>query len=290
MRKRVSIFTAVFLFVSVLLTQGVFAIVDKSEEYYVADYAGVLSSATETEIINLNDYLEHYCSGAQIVVVSVEYLDGMYSDEYAIQLFNDWGVGSKEENNGMLLLFSTEENKGWLTTGAGISNSFSDDTANSYLDKYFWGDFDAGKYDSAVQSLLKALTGWYDNYYNTNILGEYYGIEDNSYSTSMSTASILYNIFTRLLVVAVFLSVFFAMRSADRRRYNAYYMHMGMPIPPYHFWYMWSMMPHRRWNNPNDRGPKGPGGFGGGGFGGGFGGGSGFGGGGFSGGGGGGRR
>jgi uncharacterized protein len=94
------------------------AVVQRSEEYYVADYAQVLSDDIEQKIISSNVDLEQKCEGAQIVVVTVEYLDGMYADEYAMRLFNDWGVGSREKNNGMLLLLATEEKKCWLTTGA----------------------------------------------------------------------------------------------------------------------------------------------------------------------------
>ena len=148
------------------------AVVSQSDSYYVADYAGVLSDATEQSIIDYNGALELQCYGAQFVVVTVNYLDGMYSDEYANKLFNDWGVGSSTENNGMLLLLAVGENKAWLSTGAGISKSFTDSVASSYLDKYFWDDFDAEKYDSAVNSLFTAVLSWYDDYYSSSVISD----------------------------------------------------------------------------------------------------------------------
>ena len=106
-----------------------------------------------------------------------------------------------------------------------------------------------------------------------------------------------------LLVVAIFLMNL----SSDRYRYRTYYRTMGIPMPRYHWWYMWgSTRPHRTWHNNNHRRPprggppRGGGGFGGfgggssgggfGGFGGGSSGGGGFSGGGGHAGGGGGRR
>ena len=78
--------------------------------------------STEQMIIDYNGALEYHCQGAQVVVVTVDYLDGMYSDAYAYQLFNDWGVGSSEYNNGMLLLLAVQENKAWLAYGLGLTS------------------------------------------------------------------------------------------------------------------------------------------------------------------------
>ena len=137
MKKKIISILLALLILSATCTCA-FAVVEQSAQYYVADYADVLSDTTEENIISLNANLESYCEGAQIVIVTVDYMDGMYADEYAIQLFNDWGVGDATANNGMLFLFAVKEDKGWLTTGAGISKSFTDSMANQYLDSYVW--------------------------------------------------------------------------------------------------------------------------------------------------------
>ncbi|MDR1060973.1 MAG: TPM domain-containing protein, partial [Clostridiales bacterium] len=138
-------------------------------EFYVADYAGALTSATKDNIVDSNgnsdNGLEALCDGAQIVVVTVKHLDGMRSDEYAKQLFSDWGVGSSSANNGMLLLLATEEKKGWLEVGSGIRPYWPEDTIGTYLNDYFWDDVDAGRYDAAVNNLLEPLFSWYADYY-----------------------------------------------------------------------------------------------------------------------------
>jgi tetratricopeptide (TPR) repeat protein len=148
------------------------ALVSKTPEFYVADYAGVLEQDTKNNIIDSNSHetngLETLCDGAQIVVVTVEYLDGMYSDEYAMTLFNDWGVGSAEYNNGMLLLLATKENKAWLTVGSGITGVFTDSMVDSYFDRYFWKDYDAGDFDDAVNNMLEPLFTWYADYYGVD--------------------------------------------------------------------------------------------------------------------------
>jgi uncharacterized protein len=280
--------SAMFVLVLALsLTVPALAVVAQSEEYYVADYAGVLSDDIEQKIISSNVDLEQKCKGAQIVVVTVSYLDGIPSDEYAMQLFNDWGVGSKTENNGMLLLLGTEEKKGWLTVGAGISGSFTSRMAENYLDTYFWPDVDKGQYETAVSKVLEELFSWYAVYYNvdngaaasdsapiyTDNGGGYYYDDgyfyDNGYyyDTGYSFFS---SAFVWILIVAVIVIIFIAAAASDKRRYRAYYTHMGMPIPTYYPWFLW-FGPHRSWwygpSGPGwrggPRGPRGPGGPGG---------------------------
>lgn len=290
MKKTFSFILALCLFLS--LGVSAFAVVDQSESFYVADYSNVLSNDTEQMIINYNGSLEQQCQGAQIVVVTVDYLDGMYSDEYAYQLFNDWGVGSADYNNGMLLLLAIQENKAWLAYGLGLSSLIDSDQVDSLLDKYFWKDFDRGNYDEAVTSLFNALLAWYDEQYDAQVVQSGTSVSsDNEYYTGYSQPSFgerlshaLGSIIEILVVIAV-LSMLFG---GGRRGRGA-----GSWLP----WFLLfnSRSNDRRrdpWDNDRRGGPRGPGGFGGGGFGGGgfgggFGGGSGHGGGGFSGGGGG---
>lgn len=152
--KRIISFIAALLLCAAMGT-GAYALVSPSDEFYVTDSANVLSNETEQMIINYNGALEQQCSGAQIVVVTVDYLGGMYCDEYAYQLFNEWGVGSSEYNNGMLLLLAVQENKAWLAYGLGLNSLISSSDVDDMLDEYFWDDFDSGDYDEAVTALSR---------------------------------------------------------------------------------------------------------------------------------------
>lgn len=166
--KRKIVYLIFILAFALSLSLSSSALVAKTKQFYVADYADVLSSSTEQMIISTNAKLEKL-TGGQIVIVTVEYLDGLKSSEYAVRLMNDWGVGDKLKNNGMLLLLATQENKAWLTQGAGISASFTSNKINDLLNKYFWKDFDNEKYDAAVNSVFKQMVGWYESYYKVSL-------------------------------------------------------------------------------------------------------------------------
>ena len=199
------------------LSPVAFALVSQSDSFYVADYANVLTESTEQTIINYNGALEQQCQGAQIVVVTVDYLEGMYSDEYAYQLFNDWGVGSSEYNNGMLLLLSTQENKAWLAYGLGLTSQIDSGEVDDLLETYFWTDFDKGNYDSAVSKLFSALLRWYDSVYGSQVAsaGSAAGGEAVSYQQTQPGQQSHYGsvldlgrLIRILLIVIIFISLF----------------------------------------------------------------------------------
>ncbi len=270
------------------LAPGASALVSESGSFYSADYANVLSDETEQMIINYNGALEQQCQGAQIVVVTVDYLDGMNSDEYAYQLFNDWGVGSADYNNGMLLLLATQENKAWLAYGLGLNSQMSDTTVDDLLNKYFWTDFDKGNYDEAVTKLFKALLSWYDDVYDSDTADAGTASSNSGSQNSGGSSFSFSGIIRTVVVIAIIMAIF---GSGNNRGGG------GSWLP----WLLCLGSQSRNRRGPFDGGGswprggggfgggsgRGGGGFGGGGFGGGFGGGGGHGGGGFSGGGGG---
>ena len=267
-------------------------------EFLISDNAGVLTAATHNDIITANRDLMQQCQGAQIAVVTMTNFTGTDLGAYANSLFTDKGIA----NNGMLLILVTEEDNGWLLVGPGISGAFTDNMVNQYISTYLLPDFNAQNFDAAVRNLYTALYTWYIDEYtapqgNHAVQQPIIQQENNQSGVGQGTAILVFLvIFGLLFAMIVMLSA-----TGDRRRHRMYYTYMGMPVPRYHWWYMWGPRPYRTWYRTNyrynywgggPRGPRGPGGFGGGRSGGGFGGGGfgggrsggGFGGGGFGGG------
>ena len=187
-----SIIVIAFLFAAAM-TNARASDITPSEDFYVTDNADVLTEVTKRDVIYANIDLEQKCQGAQIVIVTVKRLEGKYTDEVATQLFNDWGVGSREANNGMLLLLVTEEYRGGLCVGAGISNVFTNEMINAYLDEFFWPDVDAGKYDTAVRNICEALFSWYAAYYGINQNGNEITTAPSSLTVNPTQSTIFVN-------------------------------------------------------------------------------------------------
>jgi len=205
-----------------------YAFPEPTEDFYIADYADVISVSTEDTIIQKNDLLYEQ-TGAQIVVVTVRYLEaGYYADEYAVKLFNDWGVGDPVKNNGILLLLVTEESNGWLTQGSGIKNVLSNDDIEYMLDKYFWKKFDKGDYDGAVDTLFGELIEWYEDTYNFTLGDSSYVDTTTSPAASSSAGRTLF----KAAIIIVIIIVLLSSPSGSRRSYRRSFW-----LPTAHMWH-----------------------------------------------------
>ena len=144
---------------------------DRPENQYVLDEADVLSEETEQEIIAENQDLFQE-TGAQIVVVAVDFLDGEDIDDYAYSLFNIWGIGSQERNNGLLLLLAIGEENYYAQAGTGIEGYFDGAKLQDMLDQYLEPDFAARDYDAGVDKFFQAALADMESYY-ANYSDEY---------------------------------------------------------------------------------------------------------------------
>ncbi len=139
----------------------------------VVDDAGVLSDETTAYMDELNGALEANCAGAQIGVLTVKSTGDITAENYAMEAFNTWGIGSSSENNGMLILLIMEsplfeDGDYYVTYGCGF-----DDTEMaqqiSALAQTMEDDFAAGDYDSAVQTCAAAVADTIANIYGVRL-------------------------------------------------------------------------------------------------------------------------
>lgn len=160
--RLVPILGALFVF---LFPIGAMAVVEAPESVYVGDYANVLTEQTEQYIIAQNQTLSEL-TGAQIVVVTVDFLDGMEIEDYAYTIFNAWGIGDAEQNNGLLLLLAIGEENYYAMQGKGLEGVLSSGTLGDYLYLYLEDDFARGDYDTGVYRVFDAFLEWFAVYYD----------------------------------------------------------------------------------------------------------------------------
>ena len=136
-----------------------------SEAFYYLDQANVLSEATEGEIFFSNQLLDKAC-GAQVVVVTVKNTGGASTDDYAYDLFNQWGIGDKKEQNGFLLLLSIEDDDYYALCGSNLQPKFTSSAIKEYYDRYLETDFAAKRYDAGVKKFFEAVFARVADTYN----------------------------------------------------------------------------------------------------------------------------
>lgn len=104
-------------------------------------------------------------SGIQLVVVSVDNLDGETIEEYGYQLGRHWGIGQKGKNNGVLLLIALDERKVRIEVSYGLEGALPDAIAANIIQTRILPAFKRGDMVAGVvagsQSIMKALAGEY---------------------------------------------------------------------------------------------------------------------------------
>lgn len=154
--KQLRTWFSVFVLICTLPTAALAAIPDRpANNGTILDEAGVLSDTVEQKLTQKNETLFED-TGAEIAVVCVDFLDGEEIDDYAYDLFNEWGIGSSERNNGLLLLLAIAEDNYYALPGYGIEDTFSGGTLQTMLDDYLEDDFAAGDYESGVEKFYDA--------------------------------------------------------------------------------------------------------------------------------------
>jgi len=257
------------------------AVPQRPANRYVLDSANVLSDETEKMIISQNEKL-FKATGAEIVVVAVDFIDGSDSIDYTYDIFKAWGVGSKERNNGLLLMFAVAENKVWAMPGYGIEDYFTGSLLESMLEDTFYDDYDSRQYDSAVNAFFADAYQRMETYYQ-NFTDEYTqqqsvtyvsggGPTETNYSGGTSDiGSILAKGIVAVIIIVVIISV---LSSFGRRGGGGGYGGYGGGGGFWSGMFLGSMFGgrrhyhHRRPPPGGFGGPPPGGGFGGGGFGG----------------------
>ncbi len=145
------------------------AVVNSTNEFYVNDYANILSSETEKYILDKSVELYNH-NGAQIVVVTIPNLEGASIENYATDLFNSWGIGDKDKNNGLLLLLALDERMFRVEVGSGIEGILPDGKTGRYQDNYLIPYLKENKWDDGIKSLYDAF---YNELYSVDNLEEY---------------------------------------------------------------------------------------------------------------------
>jgi uncharacterized membrane protein YgcG len=82
----------------------------------------------------------------ELVVVIIPSLGSTPIEVYANDLFNTWGIGQKDKNNGILLLIAINDHKMRIETGYGIEDKITDTESAYILDNILKPNFKSGNF------------------------------------------------------------------------------------------------------------------------------------------------
>ena len=122
----------------------------------VVDAANILSPATETKLTTELEGLENQ-TGRQVVVATVPTLNDMEISDYAYRLGRSWGIGTRDKNDGAILLVAPNERRVWITVGYGLEAVLTDAISGRIIRDDVTPAFRAGNMDQGVIAGTEAI-------------------------------------------------------------------------------------------------------------------------------------
>ena len=128
---------------------------------YVSNPDEILDGTTVTEIDALLQSLEKKTS-VQVAVVAVGSIGDEDIFDFAQELFTTWGIGSKDNDNGLLILLVKDKHTIRFHTGGGLEGTLPDVICKRIQRDYMVPEFKNGNYNAGIlgglQQVEKILT------------------------------------------------------------------------------------------------------------------------------------
>lgn len=195
----------------------------------VDDRAGLLNGETERYITSMNESLFYQCGG-MVFAATVDSTGRTDIFDFAEDLGAQYGVGSQERDNGIVILLapgnvSESGLQGDYCVALGTGLERYEDTLNDLIYE-MEDDFAAGRYDRAVRTAFDAYIRWFEGHYDIQVR-EGYLPQDAYQDTSAGGSPVLGTLIVLLVIILLLWVIFDGIRySSYRRRYRSY------PVPP----------------------------------------------------------
>lgn len=122
---------------------------------YLSDPDGILSNASRTEIDSTLSRVRRETS-AEVAAVIVGDIDDDI-DIFANRLYNSWGLGKKDNNNGVLILVARDARKAVIRTGRGSEGVLPDIVCAHIMREKMFPAFREGDYDRGMTETVSAV-------------------------------------------------------------------------------------------------------------------------------------
>jgi len=121
---------------------------------YVTDNANMIDQSYEAKITQLAGEIERETT-VQIAVATVESLEGESIYTYSENLFEKWGIGKKDKDNGLLILVVKDPHNYGFEVGYGLEGTITDSITYEMGKKKFEPNFKNGDYGKGIyESML----------------------------------------------------------------------------------------------------------------------------------------
>jgi uncharacterized protein len=131
-------------------------------EAHVSDYARILTPA-ERQALERRLTEREVATGVQMAIAIFPSLEGENLEDFSIRLAQQWRIGQKKLDNGLILLVFLAERKMRVEVGYGLEPVITDAVASQIIRETIAPRFREGRYaaglDGAVSAVFARVTG-----------------------------------------------------------------------------------------------------------------------------------
>ncbi|MBI5182229.1 MAG: TPM domain-containing protein [Nitrospirae bacterium] len=155
------------ILISIILSLFLFAEADAANKMfpaptgYVNDLAGVIDADSKGRMTMLAERLakEGKAEIAVVTIQSIKEFGFANIEEAAVKLFDEWGIGKKGKDNGVLILASMKERKIRIEVGYGLEEKVPDGRAGEIIRNGIAPYFKSQRYGEGLYKGLLLLSG-----------------------------------------------------------------------------------------------------------------------------------
>lgn len=151
------LYLSLFLFLSLFLSEVHCAELElPSLTSPVMDLAGLM---TEEERASLSElaYEINTNNGPQITILTVPNLQGNAIEEFSIRVADKWQLGTKEKDNGLLVVVAKEERQMRIEVGQGLEGDLTDYDTAKYTRQIFPQYFRRNEYYAGLRVFMEDM-------------------------------------------------------------------------------------------------------------------------------------
>ena len=123
---------------------------------YVVDLAGVLDAGAQAQTQYQLKDLEAETT-AQVVVLTLNSLEGEPIESFSHQTAVKWGIGQKGKDNGVLLTVAVKDHKYRIEVGYGLESTLPDSLVGSIGREYLVPNFRKGDYAGGIVAAVTEI-------------------------------------------------------------------------------------------------------------------------------------
>ena len=121
----------------------------QGQKHFVSNPDGILEYYTVSQLDDISQGIDSLTKAEYAIVVVNDYV-GDSDFEFALELFNSWGIGKKDANNGLLLFIAKDRHEYRFISGYGMEGIFPDAYLKRVGEKYLVPNFRNEDYDQGI--------------------------------------------------------------------------------------------------------------------------------------------